>query len=459
MKKSLLFLLFTLHFFLLTGQEQYLINISELTLRTSTYGYYVDEVLDARTNKNAIGFVLKGLKEVKVSANLENGLESALLNLFQRSFPKNEGQKKMTIRVNHFEIYEISTMSKTAAIFMVNLSFLEKKQNGYLELYNVGATIDDSALNPTKIHNDNIVQGVNYCCKIFSEHARTGRLWQKTFDIDTSIDSIYSNYPILKVQKPKVGFFKTIEDFRDNLPDTSFQFSFYSEEEVSENQWICKAKWSTGFKIDEDDKLYALCDGVHYYLKNGNEFIRLTPKKGGFSFYSFSNKKTVTAEDLVSSVLVSVIASAVLPGFGAIFFFSKNTSLVENHLDFKCSNFISTIIPPQPPKEEATLILHFEKNKNIPTELLPFFVGDQKIENFQPNKVYKLHVKTAGKTTINFGEKGELLTETINLKLYKTYHYEVYYRKGKFKIWEMETGIDALEKKIKDNSVELIDLN
>jgi hypothetical protein len=459
MLKNLLFAFFLLlNLSFLSGQEQYLINISDLTLRTSTYGYYVEEVLDARTNKDSIGFVLTGMKDVKTSADIENSLESSLLNLFQRSFPKKEGLKPMTIRVNHFEIYEISKVNKLAAIFMVNLTFLEKTKNGYTELYNVGCTIDEFALNPTKIHDDNIVQGVNYCCKIFSEHARISRLWQRNFDINTPNDSIFANYPILRVQKPKAGVFKTIEDFRDNLPDTSAQFSFYSEKEVFENQWIYKAKWDSGFKIEDSDDLYALCDGVHYYLKYGSEFIRLTPTEDGFLFYSFTNETSLTAGNIAASVVVTVVASAILPVTG-VFFYTKTTSLVENRLNLQYSNFASKIIPPKPLKEEATLILHFEKSKNIPSDLPPLFVGDQKIENFQPNKVYKLHVKTAGKTTINFGEKGELLTETINLKLYKTYHYEVYYRKGKFKIWEMETGIDALEKKIKAGSVELIDMN
>jgi hypothetical protein len=459
MLKNLLFAFFLLHnLALLSGQEQYLINISDLTLRTSTYGYYVDEVVDARTNKDSIGFVLTGMKDVKTSADIENGLESALLDLFQRSFPKKEGQKPMTIRVNHFAIYEISNFNEFAAVFIVNLSFLEKTKNGYIELYNVGSTIDDFALNPTKIHDDNIVKGINYCCKIFSEHARTGRLWQRNFDISIPKDSIFANYPILKVQKPQAGVFKTIEDFRDNLPDTSAQFSFYSEKEIFENQRIYKAKWISGFNIGTDDDLYALCDGVYYYLKNGNEFIRLTPTDGGFLFYAFTKETSVTARNVAQSVVVTVVASAILPGTG-VFFYTKTTNLEENRLNFQFSNITSTIVPPKPPKQEATFILHFENNKNIPTELPPLFIGDQKIENFKPNKVYKFHIKTAGKTTINFGEKGELLTETIHLKLYKTYHYEVYYRKGKFKIWEMETGIDALEKKIKKGSVELIDVD
>jgi hypothetical protein len=438
------------------AQKSHFINLENELLKSIDFNFQVDEVFDGRTQKYSIGFVQKGVTNVKTLAFLEKGVESEILGLFNRSFNADQNQNHISIRVNHLEIYEVTTSNSEILGAEVNLSFLKKVENGYEELYNAGVLLEKSALDVTKWQDEYIVKAIDQCCTIFAKKAKENVLWHRPFDLKISPDSLFLNYPIFQVDKPAKGFYHTFDDFRDNLPDTSRAIILEIMSDKSKNQVVCTAKWLSGVTINRKDEIVGISDGEFCYLKNGDYFYKLTKEKNRFYLLAKTPKTSNGTGAFIGGILGGIIGGILVGAIESSINASRG-ELEPYYINFQTSN-LTPKSEHKKRKAESRLVIHCAKSKEIPP-LTPIIVGDKNIGNFEPGLAYKIHIPAPNyEINVCVGNDISAKCDDQKLDLFKTEYIEMSYRKGKF-VFLAVTGdhINFLKEDIEDGDVILIE--
>jgi hypothetical protein len=456
MRNLLICLFIGLVFTSMQAQKTHFIKLDNQLLKSSGFDFQVDEIFDGRNQKYTIGFVQKGLNNAKALAFFDKGLELEILALFTRSFAADQNPNHISIRVNHLEIHETTNASSEMLGTEINLSFLKKVGNDYEELYNVGVSLEKYAMEVTKWHEEYIAKAIDDCCTVFAKKAKEGTLWHRPFDLNINPDSLFMNYPIYQVDKPRKGFYHTLEDFRDNLPDTSRAFILEVMSEKSKNQVTCTAKWLSGVTINRKDDVAALCDGEHFYLKNGDYFYQLNKEKNRFSLLAKTPKQSNGGAGLigglVGGILGVIIANAI----------ESSVNASRGELESYFINFqTSTLIPKSELKNrktESRIVINCGKTKEMPPST-PIFINGKNIGNYEPGIAYKVHIPAPNfEISVCSGSETSDNCEKQKLDIFKTEYIEMTYRKGKF-VYQAVTGdhINFLKGDIEDGAVILID--
>lgn len=134
------------------AQNTHIITITVDKLNLEKGGFYVDKVQDVRENKADIGFVQKGFFNKKVRADLSGGILFTLKSFFNYNLYKTEGNTPLVVKINKFEVSEVTDFSAEYAIAEVTLSYYYDS----VFLYRSVQTVRTRGLDVTKLHSANI---------------------------------------------------------------------------------------------------------------------------------------------------------------------------------------------------------------------------------------------------------------------------------------------------------------
>jgi hypothetical protein len=455
------FIVFLLNIIISSSAIGQVITLEKKTLNTPAFGYHVEAVIDARDQRVCIGFVQKGINKNRQMAVM-NSVEREILALFQRSYPRNATTKPLTIRLNHLEIYELTTTENEVAGAEVNISFLEKKNDAsYIELYNMGTTTEKrTSLDVTKSHDNNITNALDHCCAMFAKRIQEGKTWQRQLVAETPLDSFFMRFPIQQATKPTRGYYMSFEDYRDNLPLTDLEFTIEKKKSQSDQQNNFSFEWQPGIIIDPKTKIWGVCDGERYYIRSSkNTFSRIEQDSQG---RLYTMNYTTKDQSGLGSILGGVAGGVVGVVVGTIIeeAINQNNAILERYyLNLHTAN---TLPESSRKKRKAEAVVYINcdqsKGESLPVSIL---VGGKSIGVFQSGQAYKVHIPVpAGEMKVCVGDGANKTCETHNLEPFRTKYLEVYFRKGKYSISVLEKDFAKyFLDDVKKNKIKLVEVD
>ena len=167
MKKIIFFALLVGFTNILWSQNE-TIELQNEPIEFDADGFYIKKVVDARENKDDIGFVQKGVfKKTKVEAHLKGGVEEAILNYLKENFDQDNDGIPIVLHVNELKISETKSLPITGKA-EIKLEFYHFKDGSIGKLYESEAFVEKPAVNVSKTHEERIREVITTCLESFN---------------------------------------------------------------------------------------------------------------------------------------------------------------------------------------------------------------------------------------------------------------------------------------------------
>lgn len=398
----------------LIAADVHSIYLRDFSLALSEFDYYVEKVIDVRDAGNYIGFVRKGLGDRKVPATLgEQSAADELQMLFNRSFANMPGKRPLTIRVNKLLIYEVVYTSKAYAFAEVNLTFLAKNGDVYVELYETGTMVSKQGLEVTGSHEKNLIQALDICFKQFRAFAKRGVLKGTTVSTEELLVNPIGkrHYPIETASEYPKGIYYSLSDFLNNTPDTSVEFTVEYKPKKKEEDLEAIPHWTDPvlnhtalWGFSDGKQIFVFLDGYfHLIQKEANNFIVYAPdlKKGG----------AVMTGAILGGLVGALLADAL-----------ENPKEIKYKIDFSTGG-VAPLKEPNYKRIEARSAIYFTSFAKDGSELTVFVNGEEKC-TLSPGQYYIVRTKPTQTTVeICVAANGEKVCRQIEPEIMKTEAY------------------------------------
>lgn len=401
----------------LIAADIYRIYLRDFSLAINEFDYYVEEVIDVRDVDNYIGFVRKGLGDRKVPAMLgERSAEEELKALFARSFPAGNEKTPLIVRVNKFLVYEVVYAAKAYAFAEVNLSFLTRTGDVYLELYETGTMITKPGLEVTGSHEKNIIQALDHCFKQFRAYATAGAMQAMTVPAnELRVNPIGKrHYPIETATEYPKGVYHTLADFRNNTPDASVEFTINYKKQKKEETLEAVLDFKDP-KVNVDE-IWGFSDGKQIFINAQGSFHVLQKEEDNFVVQAPSLSKGVGSA-VVGGILGGAIGGLLMSAF-------DHSSGKE--MTYKIDYTTGAVTPLKEPgykRIEASSAIYFTSFAKDGSELTVFVNGEEKC-TLNPGQYYMVRTKPARTSVeICIAANGEKACQQIEPELLKTEAY------------------------------------
>lgn len=255
------------------AQKTYSLNFGKAELYEWPWSFGVDSIIDARSDKKLAGFAYKGFPKSRRVAKIKTPLADDLYKIVQETTDGKSFTKNVILRINHLYVYEIRHQGKYG-VAELNLSFIEKIDGRYYEVFQSSEHFSIKGGNMAKWHPQNIIDALADSFDDFEERLEAGRLSLKPIQngLDQNPYEGKRLYPIqIAKQRPK-AIYHSFYDFRDNFPDTNL--TFYPDYHEKEDQ----LDWATlDFPNQDVDptNLYAFSDGERLFIRGGKKFYEI----------------------------------------------------------------------------------------------------------------------------------------------------------------------------------------
>lgn len=212
--------------------------------------FFVTEIIDARTS-SAVGIwqTTKDARPINVEIGSTN---THFKSLFNTGLDSSNNSKQLTIRINFLSLENDNSGSRSKNISGINLSFLTKEKDHYVELFQAAEHIRWWDEDDDKMY-ENLSALIGKCIDRFNQYAKENRLLSNAIAFE-NIRKVQYIQP--KTSTLKKGLYLDYYSFRDNMPDTSYHANYVRKYD--------------GF-------------AKHNYAKLNN--IEPTPKDNFFGFY------------------------------------------------------------------------------------------------------------------------------------------------------------------------------
>lgn len=130
--------------------------------------FYIEKVIDGRTNKENIGFVQKGAFNRKINADLKGGVEAAVYNYLSESVVQDTHSTPVVMRVVYLNISEHTGIASETGKAEIKVEFYKKESNELGKLYETEAFVEKPGMDVTKGHEKRIREVLVACLKSFN---------------------------------------------------------------------------------------------------------------------------------------------------------------------------------------------------------------------------------------------------------------------------------------------------
>ena len=156
-------LLFPLLCSYLSVYSQTLISLSarEVAIRHPTF--YISEIVDARSNKDIVGIVQRGLNNKQVIAQFKNGFQEELKNVVAEFLQPQANLTPLIEHVLKLNVFERTLLTSETAIAEVIVEFYTKTNAGIALVKSSASTVTSGGLDVTRSHGRNIERCLADC--------------------------------------------------------------------------------------------------------------------------------------------------------------------------------------------------------------------------------------------------------------------------------------------------------
>ncbi|MCF8386710.1 MAG: hypothetical protein K9G47_02425 [Bacteroidales bacterium] len=313
----------------LSAYAQEIIEFQENLNRFDEFGYHIEDVIVAQEEKDCIGFVYKGFSDKQVAAYFEEDIRTSVFDFLKQNFPQKENTKPLIIKINNLFISELRIPAKGSfAAADLNISFIGRRDSLYLDLFQAVASIKESSLNITGLHDENLLLAFNTCFEDFNKRDDLNHL---TYDAISWEDlhfpvKDYSTHEILNQPDLIKGVYLNFNDFRDNIINTNYPFEL--KYKVKEHT-ILTAK--VKFEDEEPEKYWGISDGTNLFIHIDDKLYLLNQENDSLK----TSLKLENQSLNYTAVYTGVMFGAIGGMLGAIVHeVAEKNYYVEHWLDF-----------------------------------------------------------------------------------------------------------------------------
>jgi hypothetical protein len=250
---------------------QVMLELSPQGIQVDNRNFYIHEVVDTRLDQSRIGFIPKGGKYNFKIAMFPTGLSGYLNKYLRQSLPPSPLMHAVLLRIDRFGILS-ERIKKNVARLHAHFTFYAVSDSGYQEVFSKQYHADSQEFLGESKHEDLIRFALT---ESISEMAISG--WEQklhSIPFNSYVDITERTIPpILVVEKPKVGVYRSFEEFRNNTP---YFTNFH---------WKGSSKWNREpYYLDEngkvknvpgEDELWGFSDGEKLYLIEEKNYVEL----------------------------------------------------------------------------------------------------------------------------------------------------------------------------------------
>lgn len=228
--------------------------------------FYVAKVLDLRPNLRGIGWVQRGVYNVRVPATMPNGVATNLLGWLRDQLPVQPGARPVVMRIHALRIEEETGAVSEKATASTDLDFLvQQPDSNYYLVLKVPQTETRRGVEVTDFHSSNLAACFDRSLNELNSFDWVQQL-SKTQPIPAA-QLAYRNgrapekydYPVLLTTTPARGLYPDFLAFRRNLPSTTTAFSI--ERKLAKN--------ADGVRLPDEIRIHETGDGEHQSIKDG----------------------------------------------------------------------------------------------------------------------------------------------------------------------------------------------
>jgi hypothetical protein len=199
------FLFFSMLFCLLSNAQsevRYFISLENNANSKIESDFYIEKIYDGRQIKDNVGTVQKSVFNKKVLAVMERPLTEELQKYLAICFPKEEGKKGLSIRVNEFYVSEHTTANSETGYATAVFDVIEKIDGVEYIVGSFSSTISENGFDVTSGHEQRLIKAINSCFASYKNSNKKAEL-KIVFDSNKKLEmesspiynkGIYLNY-------------------------------------------------------------------------------------------------------------------------------------------------------------------------------------------------------------------------------------------------------------------------
>jgi hypothetical protein len=301
-KKVLLAALFAWSSFAAHAQAYYL-DLTAQTLHLPSRQLAVEQVLDGRDGRSAIGVVYRGVGNRSAAVLFRNGLEADLTSFLRAQLPARPADHPVVLCLRQLRVSEtIGRMSERANADLAADVYV-RLPDGYHFVQSVGAHTSDRTLEATHLHATHLAQLLDRCLSQLDQAdwaaaaTRPARpLAQLVADVPPAVAAGgRRGAPLILRQPPRRGIYYRFEQFLANQPDTSRLFRLDTVR-LRFKSPLAQAKWrgvarvrplaagELGGRSTVPKGIWGFSDGQQVYVLHAKHFFPLTRQSNFFTF-------------------------------------------------------------------------------------------------------------------------------------------------------------------------------
>lgn len=306
--------------------QSYTISLKKQTFQTPFKNIWIDQVIDARKEKQYIGFVQRGISNTKIKAVLEDGLESGLRAFFNSNLKMQSNTRPLILRIDQFDISESTGFSSELGQVEIKAQlFLKTGDDTYFLVKDFETLQTVKGIEVTAKHDNNIANAFTLLFGELTEEDLISALQNNPLSLTEAISRnsiIERNNEFLEQQrfailneKPKEGFYESFLNFRDNTPKSGS--NIYLKKKKKNNTLEIIPYYSDNNQKLKDD-FWGFCHNDTVYIQVKKEYFPLIFENNSVYFYAYKgsdpnyyyNPGVGVAFGLVGGAIAGAAASA-----------------------------------------------------------------------------------------------------------------------------------------------------
>jgi hypothetical protein len=435
-----------------SGKEK-VISLKKETIEFPLTGYSIEEIINVTKDDNYIGFELSNANFQKYPVRFEKSISEEFSSLLSR-FPSGEPKQKILIRVNWIFLYEVQLEEQKLTTTELNLSFIEKNDSGFVELYRGAVSVQNH-----RNQKLNILDAIDSCLQGFTRRATENKLCRKEQPIEKLIINPLDHEDIesfVNIDRTHRGIYWTYDDFFYNTPDTVSLFSVkYKDKFNKQDSLIIKhAKAYFIGKTMKSLDAWGFVENGRVFTKAGDLYYLLNPYCDGYYLKFNAHDNTGFSVGAAIGGMIFGLAGGLFVGVMVGLIPGANSSEQLLHFDLNSGSFD----------------VFFEKGQKVIESKLIFYSPPENEHNFELfiNDKFKCTLQTDTWFEMTFlpsvkslnvklkSEDGSIFQSEISPKLLYTDVYVCHERKNKppfFRKVSYNTTESTLEKLVDEKRI------
>ncbi|MCB2377673.1 hypothetical protein LGH70_08780 [Hymenobacter sp. BT635] len=360
----------------------YQVSLQEQKLVVANPTFHIAEVLDLRPQQQTIGWVQRGMGNIRVPANLSGGVREGLGGWMQVQLPARPGSRPVLMRVHALRIGEHTKATSEKATADVDIDFVYQQPDGnYYVVQRYIEQEESKGLETTGRHDDNIVACLQRACTQLNVLD-----WAPRLSLAAPLTSeqvryrggrkpAAYDYPILTAAARPRGVYHTFLDFRNNKPTEAA--NLVVEKTTSANRPVAdevEAYLTTATGREPLRDVWGFSDGEQLYVLRQKRFYPLKRAGNDFTYVSWAaaDPGAMSTAAVVGGLAGAAIAAATTQGNQQEYTLDMATGRVADfdYFDLLAQRDTALVVVYRRPggsKAPLTVLLNGQELKTLPT--------------------------------------------------------------------------------------------